>query len=609
MTRTCLLACVLLATACGDKLPPFHCATNDQCDNGGIPGACVGGSCASPSTSCPSGWVYQDNAGTMAGGCVEGDAGIIPPDADAGEDMATAPTCSDAVRNGDETDIDCGGSCVQKCALGKGCLSGADCQSTICNAVTHTCVDSPCSDGKQDGQETDIDCGGGGGCPACAVGQVCGVPADCTSMQCVSNKCAAPATCSDGTQNGTETDVDCGGGACAGCAAGKKCNSKNDCAMGRQCLGAQCNNVEKACAGERHTCALLSDGTVKCWGWNQWGQVGNKAKGTNQPSPVVVLSGATDLRCNGASDDTCALVGGGLKCWGHNGYYELGDGTTNDRAAPPASPLLTGVGAFTVGGEVACAAQTGSLQCWGANYYGSAGNGSANTGGGNPVSTPSGTAILSGVSDVQAGTGHVCAIQNVAGNLSGGPLYCWGDNAGGELGYATPSANKSTRPMQVGNGTTWVNLCTGSAFTCATVFDGTIYCWGSDSFGQQGTSAMIGDSNPSPTRVASSAKAVYCGESHTCGVFLDTVTTVAGLKCWGRNDFGQLGDNKSEAQLGVPPSGFILANVKQVAAGQYHTCAVLNDGNMECWGSNAEGQLGLGSGSASEKDTPTPVLW
>ncbi len=122
--------------------------------------------------------------------------------------------CADGAVSGDETDVDCGGSCPAGCAAGEGCSGPSDCQSLVCDGTT--CADPTCSDGVTNGDETDMDCGGS--CPTgCAAGEGCSGPSDCQSLVCDGSTCALP-TCSDGTHNGDELDVDCGGTCPLGCA-------------------------------------------------------------------------------------------------------------------------------------------------------------------------------------------------------------------------------------------------------------------------------------------------------------------------------------------------------------------------------------------------------
>jgi hypothetical protein len=134
------------------------------------------------------------------------------------------------------TDLDCGGVCGP-CAAGKHCLADSDCLSFACDAATTTCIQDQCLDHRQDGDETDADCGGGT-CQGCAVGQACLLSQDCTfpacdalTLRCVSSQC------SDHRLDGNESDVDCGGPVCGSCAVGRTCKSSLDCQSGHFCNG------------------------------------------------------------------------------------------------------------------------------------------------------------------------------------------------------------------------------------------------------------------------------------------------------------------------------------------------------------------------------------
>jgi hypothetical protein len=154
-----------------------------------------------------------------------------------------AASCTDGVKNGNETDVDCGGGTCQPCVVGKNCGVGTDCQSKVCDPTLHTCSMPSCTDGVKNGNETDVDCGGGT-CAPCANGKTCGVGSDCQSKDCdpTLHTCSAP-SCTDGVQNGNETDIDCGGGTCPPCAPGKNCMTAGDCTSG-------------VCDPTLHTCSL-----------------------------------------------------------------------------------------------------------------------------------------------------------------------------------------------------------------------------------------------------------------------------------------------------------------------------------------------------------------
>jgi hypothetical protein len=148
-----------------------------------------------------------------------------------------ASECTDHRLDGAETDVDCGGFACPVCATGQHCKVDTDCSTFACDALTHVCITNQCADHTKDGAETDIDCGGVA-CSACAVGYSCKQQSDCASgfcdavaLRCVSNHCE------DHRQDGDETDVDCGGPVCASCQVGQKCISSADCQSGHFCNG------------------------------------------------------------------------------------------------------------------------------------------------------------------------------------------------------------------------------------------------------------------------------------------------------------------------------------------------------------------------------------
>jgi hypothetical protein len=148
-----------------------------------------------------------------------------------------APSCTDGIQNGTETDIDCGGTC-RACAVGRHCTGGLDCLSSNCTSG----VCASCANGIMDWIETGVDCGGGV-CPACVVGQRCLANSDCVSASCpvrdASSRICASVACNDGVIGGAETDVDCGGGVCSRCSLGRICRVGADCVSTR-CVSGSC---------------------------------------------------------------------------------------------------------------------------------------------------------------------------------------------------------------------------------------------------------------------------------------------------------------------------------------------------------------------------------
>lgn len=172
-----------------------------------------------------------------AGDCVECvDAGdCAASDAICLEGQCVPATCVDDVENGDETDLDCGGSCPG-CATGDSCLVGGDCAEGVCNAEL-LCAAPSCDDDVANGSETDVDCGGM--CPKCADDKSCNTATDCTSGVCFGGVCQKP-ECDDNVLNGTETAIDCGGATCGGCGPGQDCKGSTDCLDTLLCLNGKC---------------------------------------------------------------------------------------------------------------------------------------------------------------------------------------------------------------------------------------------------------------------------------------------------------------------------------------------------------------------------------
>jgi outer membrane protein assembly factor BamB len=169
----------------------------------------------------------------VLGGAAIGCELVIPFGNPVEGDPGGAGSCTDGVRDGKETDVDCGGGACPACPDGKGCLLGSDCVDKVCSGGS--CVPPSCTDQVKNGTETDVDCGGS--CSPCGFGKTCRQNADCKGMVCTGGACQA--TCNDGVKNGMETDVDCGGPTCMQCADTLGCAVDGDCQSGI-CQGGKC---------------------------------------------------------------------------------------------------------------------------------------------------------------------------------------------------------------------------------------------------------------------------------------------------------------------------------------------------------------------------------
>jgi alpha-tubulin suppressor-like RCC1 family protein len=395
-----------------------------------------------------------------------------------------------------------------------------------------------------------------------------------------------------------------------------------------------------------HTCAVLEDATVRCWGWNNSGQVGGGVSKNYSPVVVEGLSGVADLDTgDGASGGfTCAVLRDGSgRCWGSAYHGQLGDGGTTDRFAPVVVSGLSGAVGITAGYGVACALVTGGgARCWGSGKAGALGRGSvtdssvpvtvsgltgataidvggAFAGGhacadvavgtrcwgnhdrgqvGLGVSVDTATPVDArgpvGVASLSAGGAHTCAVATTRS------VWCWGDGARGQLGVGGPSSwLPSPSPAQVSGLTDAVAVSSGELHTCALRTTGTVRCWGDGADGQLGN----GPSSPSGTPVdvpgVSGAVAIDAGAYHTCAL-----VTGGRVRCWGRNSSGQLGTGGISSVPGPATEVVGVVGATTMAAGLAHSCAVVS-GALRCWGANTSGQLGTGTTTSSA----VPVPW
>lgn len=363
-------------------------------------------------------------------------------------------------------------------------------------------------------------------------------------------------------------------------------------------------SFNRIAAGGLHSCAITSVGGVKCWGANGHGELGNGSSAPNSATPVDVVgltSGVTAIAA-GHSFYSCALTsGGGVKCWGGNQNGQLGNGSTAYRSGPvDVSGLTSGVIAIAAGSAHACALTTGGgVKCWGNNGTGQLGNGTQS-----PSLTPVDVVgLASGVTALAAGAGHTCALT------SGGGVKCWGGNYSGELGTGSSSPLISFSPVDVAGLTSGVTaIASYWAHTCALTSTGGVKCWGSNRFGQLGNGSTTDSNTPvDVTGLTSGVTGIAAGYTESCAV-----TSPGGVKCWGDNRSGALGNGStvSVSPTPVDVSG-LTSGVIAIAVGQYHVCAATSTGGVKCWGLDDQGQLGngtFGCGGFNRCTTPVDVV-
>ncbi len=364
------------------------------------------------------------------------------------------------------------------------------------------------------------------------------------------------------------------------------------------------------------------------WGTNYWGQLGDgNQEVLSQSTPVTVSStwsGRTVEMLDGGVDHTCATVDGQVYCWGYNQWGQLGDGTTTTRFTPTpvdtsgvlggrqVTDLAIGRSMGSAGAAHTCVVADGAVYCWGENASGRLGDGTERDRI-SPVAVGT-SGALNGVTvaAVAAGVEHTCVVAD-------GEPYCWGDNFYGQLGWGFPEFGLPDEDRQASSvpvsldergdlpdGAPVTAIAASEHSTCV-IADGSVYCWG-DVTMPDGTSRISSAPvalDPDGALADATVTQIAAGPSHTC------VVADGAAYCWGGNQFGQLGDGSEDSRgfpVAVDTSG-VLANkeVTDIAAGLMHTCAIA-DGAPYCWGYNGNGQLGDGlAGAGIEHSSSVPV--
>lgn len=355
-------------------------------------------------------------------------------------------------------------------------------------------------------------------------------------------------------------------------------------------------------AGLGHTCALISDGAVKCWGWNIYGQLGEGTH-VDRPTPVDVLDVVSATAVAAGSMHTCAiLANGGVKCWGDNTYGQLGDGTNISSSLPVRVLSVGGTPASISAGEydTCVALTTGILRCWGLNDSYQLGTGDQD----NRNVPVTASRVVTPVVQVAMGYRHTCALFQTGG------MACWGARERGQLGTGSNSYFPIADPRPPLDLTGLVaKVVAKRDNTCALMGDGRPYCWGDDGVHQTGSGDNTvnlcgGPCRTTPVLVLGLSDVVSdieIGYYHSCAV------TRGEVVCWGDGAQGRLGNNGVFNRIGYAfPTWSLGGGVQTLALADSHTCALARRG-VECWGSNWTGMLGTG-GIEAIFPIPMPVF-
>jgi alpha-tubulin suppressor-like RCC1 family protein/phosphatidylethanolamine-binding protein (PEBP) family uncharacterized protein len=392
--------------------------------------------------------------------------------------------------------------------------------------------------------------------------------------------------------------------------------------------------------GGSHTCAALKTGAVRCWGSNWTGQIGDGTLYEPRSTPVDVLglsSGATHVA---AASHTCALMStGDVRCWGRNTGGQLGDGTTTDRLTAVNVLSLNGqVVQIATGSEHSCALlNTGRVQCWGYNFSGQIGDGTSmvdrlipvtvvsgalipaptSSPTRTPTGTPSDTATPSSTpTNTPTGTPTVTPTETATptgtatDTPTNTPTLTPTDTATATPTFTlTPTTTNTQTPTATPTPTVTpsftptigvARIAAGGEHTCAALNTGEMKCWGRNNVGQLGVegNSFIPHSS-TVAGLSSGVREIALGYGHTCAL-LDT----GAVRCWGDNGYGQIGDGTTDRRATPVSVVGLSSGVSRIAAGNYHTCAVLSSGGVKCWG-----RVNVFDGSGREfHTTPKDVI-
>ncbi|MFZ6177319.1 DUF4215 domain-containing protein [Nannocystis pusilla] len=318
-------------------------------------------------------------------------------------------------------------------------------------------------------------------------------------------------------------------------------------------------------------------------------------------------------------DHTCILLSGGkLHCWGYNGFGQLGRGDSEDQGDQPGEvpgppvPVGDPVVRMAAGIDHTCAVlESGDLRCWGRNHFGQLGYGNTATLGDNMDELPSPSVVVgTDVVDVSVGEWHTCVLT------TSGQVRCWGRGNQGALGYGDANTLSAPNFLDVPGVIDVQQLSLAAFASCVRSQQGKVQCWGNNDFGQLGLGHVqalgdqVGEMPPTPIDLGGVAMQFSAGYAHACALMQN-----GQVRCWGHGPYGKLGTGNSSNvgdDLGdMPPKDVPLGGpAVEVVAGANHSCARMATGRVKCWGRGAHGSLGYASTNdvlANDQSPPQDV--
>jgi len=289
----------------------------------------------------------------------------------------------------------------------------------------------------------------------------------------------------------------------------------------------------------RFTCGLRIDSRAYCWGNNGWGSLGAGSNAGYSAVPLAVAGNHSFVKLSAGADHACGVTAANATyCWGHNDWGQFGIGNTGMTTTPVLAANGLQLQSVEAGPAYSCGiAMSGAAYCWGVNGAGQTGDGTQISYGNTFRHTPAPVAGNLTFATLSLGYAFACGLTTT------GNAYCWGSN-GGKLGDGTTA--DASAPRAVAGGHTFSQLSSGSGHSCAVTMQHDVYCWGSNGYGQLGAP---GGTARSPILAGGGLKAAEVAVAgigtgsggFTCAVSKDRLSTL----CWGRNDFGQVGNGST----------------------------------------------------------------